>query len=588
MTDRIDARVARAPGNGGAIGALALPAIVFLLVVYVVPLIMVLVTAFTDPTPGLQNIEAALSPTNLQTLLRTIEIAGAATLVAIAIGYPVAYVIAGAPPRLQAVMLVGVIAPWMTSVLIRTFGWQVLLGRIGPIPTALRWLGFDVQSLLQTWAGLLFGLVQIIAPLFILPLVAVMRQIDTSNTRAALTQGAGPAEAFWRVYLPQTRNGLQVGATLAFVVALGSFVIPDILGGQDATMTASVVNDLLNRQGERGPAAALALLLTVTIFLLIGLLRLVTAPGSRWIRARDGNYTPSPPRFGRLRWGPIIGLMRILDWTRLSSQRWILWGFVALVQLFLFVPQLVTIPISFSGTRTMVFPPEGFSLQWYEQFFTPDWLGAAGTTMIVAPVAAVLATVLGALAAIGVERSRTRGWRMLGVPLLLSPLIVPVVVVSVGFYITLINVGLYDTVIGLILVETTAAIPYAFVISQAAMQSLDPLYERAARSMGASMSRVMRKVILPIIAPSIIVALLFGFLTLFDEVVIPVFASGIDVTVLPKRVYEAIVVLSDPTVAVVGTLSIIVAAIVLVAALVFVSRSRTASLETITGGERGR
>ncbi len=279
-----------------------------------------------------------------------------------------------------------------------------------------------------------------------------------------------------------------------------------------------------------------------------------------------------------------MSVARFLDKSGLSRWRWPWLVLVVVLEVYLFVPQLISIPVSFSGTQTLVFPPHGLSLSWYREFATPQWTGPLWTSLVVAPTAAVVATLLGALAAIGLERiasARTRNW-IAG--MMLTPIIVPLIVAAVGFYLVLERVNLVDTLSGLILSETSIVIPIAFIVCQASVQSLDPAYERAANSLGARRVRVLQKILFPLIRPALVVSMLFAFLFVFDEVVLPIFITAVYVNVLPKQMYQSLAYASDPTIAVVGVLSLAMSGAVLALSLVMQRRSRTSALGSLPVG----
>lgn len=546
---------------------LTTPAIFYLIAFYVVPIVLVVFTSFTTPSFGLANFKDSLSAQNLMILARTLGIAAFSTVIVAILGYPVAYAIYRTRGLVQKLLLFGVIAPHMTSLLIRVFAWQVLLGRLGLVTKGLSILGVKTEGLLQTWPGLAIGMIQVIMPLFVLPLVAVMHQVDNSSVEAGRSLGGGPGETFWRVFVPQTLPGINVGMMLSFVTTAGYFVMPVILGGNRATMTGVLINTELNQFGEWGGAAATAVILAFAIFLGVALLRLLTSRSTRWIRARGGGATSPVLRVsnGAISHG-LHALVRALDrrgWTR---HGWPLFVPVILLECYMFLPQLITFPVAFSGTQTLVFPPKSFSLRWFQEFGTWQWMGPLLTSLIVAPVGAVLATLLGGLAAVGIARETGGSYRKYVPVLLLAPMIVPIVVVAVGFYLTLYYLRLDDTVLGLTLVESTLAIPICYVVCRAGMESLDLEYERAARSMGASITRVLSRIILPLIRPAVLVALLFAFLLIFDEVTVPIFVTSVNVNVLPKQMYASIVYASDPTIAVAGAVLLVVSA-----AMVFVT-----------------
>lgn len=586
--DRLGAdRRGRRPDRAGRrLRVLAAPAMAYLAIFYFVPLIYILITSLTNPQFGFGNFGTALNGVNAPTLLKTIGASLVCTVIVAILGYPLAYVINNAGPRLRMVLILGVISPYMTSVLVRTFAWEVILGRLGPVPVLLRFVGLNVQSLLQTWTGLGLGLVQVSLPLFILPVFSTMRSIDVSSVRAARSQGAGRAETFCRIFFPQTLQGIEVGLVLVFVSVAGSFVLPVVLGGQSSTMTGVVINNELNEEGAWGQAAAMAIALSVAIFIGIMILRLFGRRQREWLSARAGASIVHRHRRGpgALLGAAVVGIARFLDGTGLSRWRWPWATLIIVLEIYLFVPQLISIPVSFSGTQTLVFPPHGLSLEWYQQFATAQWTGPLWTSLIVAPVAAVAATLLGALAAIGLERIASPRIRNLITGIMLTPIIVPLIVVAVGFYLVLERANLDDTLIGLITSETSVVIPIAFIVSRASVQSLDPVYERAATSLGATRIRMLWKILFPLIRPALVVSLLFSFLFVFDEVVLPIFITAVHIDVLPKQMYQSLAYASDPTIAVVGVLSLVMSAAVLAVALVMQRRSKTVALGSLSVG----
>jgi putative spermidine/putrescine transport system permease protein len=239
--------------------------------------------------------------------------------------------------------------------------------------------------------------------------------------------------------------------------------------------------------------------------------------------------------------------------------------FAGIAELYLLLPQFVGIPVSFSATRTLMFPPPALSLRWYGEFLSASWLRPAGTSTLIATAVAAVATTLGALAAIGVVRSGGPRWVSgLVTGSLLLPLLIPVVVAALALYLAYAPLGLTDSMTGLVLAHSALALPFAFVIASGSVRALDPTYELAARSVGAGRSVVLRRIVFPLIRPALAVALLFSFLASFDEAVVAIFLSGVHVKTLPAKMFEAVAQQSDPTVGVVATLSLLVALLALV------------------------
>ncbi|MBI3514824.1 MAG: ABC transporter permease [Proteobacteria bacterium] len=246
--------------------------------------------------------------------------------------------------------------------------------------------------------------------------------------------------------------------------------------------------------------------------------------------------------------------------------RIVLWLFCGLVIVFLVAPILVIVIASFNGTPFLQFPPASWSLRWYVRFFASErWYEAALLSLRVAVVVTIASTALGTLAAIGLVRGRTRFRAALEL-FLVSPMVVPVIVMAVGLYFLLAPLRLTGSAAALVLGHTIVATPIVIVIVAAALRLSDGSLELAARSLGATWWRTVRYVTVPQVAPAIGAAAAFAFLTSFDEVVLAVFLGGPDATTLPKRMWESMRFEIDPTLTAISTLLTVVATVILAAA----------------------
>ncbi|MGW4802459.1 ABC transporter permease, partial [Nonomuraea sp. NPDC004297] len=245
---------------------------------------------------------------------------------------------------------------------------------------------------------------------------------------------------------------------------------------------------------------------------------------------------------------------RLLDRSRISYLPGIVPAIATVLALLVLLPQLLAIPISFAGTRALVFPPNSYSTQWWANMFTGSWLRPLGVSVLVGVVSAVCATALGVLAAIGVGRAGSRAVRALSLPYLLLPLLFPVVVAAGAFFISFLRVGLIDTQAGFVLAHIAITLPQAFIIGYAGVQAINPDYEHAAASLGASRLRTLRRILLPLLGGQVLAALFLTFVTSFDESTIAIFLSGINVQTLPSRIFEALALQTDPTVGVTAVL----------------------------------
>jgi ABC-type spermidine/putrescine transport system permease subunit II len=239
---------------------------------------------------------------------------------------------------------------------------------------------------------------------------------------------------------------------------------------------------------------------------------------------------------------------------------------------FLTVPLLIVIPMSFSSARALTFPPPGFSLRWYQTFFgDPRWMEAMWTSVIVAVVSSFAALVLGSLAAYGLRRGSFRG-RDWAEGNFMSPLIVPPIIVAIALYLSLAKAGLLGSFGGLIAAHTVLNVPLVMMVMGVAIREFDLRIEQVAWSLGASWRYTVVKVVLPNLAPSVFAAWIFAFIGSFDEVIVTSFIAGKYETI-PKKMFNELILEVNPTITAVATLLIAVTVLALVAVSLVLGRA---------------
>jgi putative spermidine/putrescine transport system permease protein len=212
----------------------------------------------------------------------------------------------------------------------------------------------------------------------------------------------------------------------------------------------------------------------------------------------------------------------------------------ALVLFFLVVPILIIVPLSFSSGAFFFYPLPGFSLRWYQDFFTSTfWLPSVWNSLIVGVSATLLATLLGTLAALGRWRARFPGQGLI-LALLISPMVVPVIIVAVGVYFAFAPLGLNDGYAGLILAHTSLAVPFVVITVLATLSGFDRTLLRAASSLGAPPLTSFRRVMLPLILPGVVSGAVFAFAASFDEVVVALLIAGPGQRTLPRQMFSGI------------------------------------------------
>ena len=225
-----------------------------------------------------------------------------------------------------------------------------------------------------------------------------------------------------------------------------------------------------------------------------------------------------------------------------------------LVALFLLLPIVIVVPMSFSTAISFEFPPPGYSLGYYAKYFTSEeWLEPTLNSVVIALGATVLTMLLVVPAAFGYVRYRFRGKAFVNL-LMMAPLVVPHVVSALAYYGFLGRARLTGTHLGVIVAHGVLAVPVAFLVITATLKGFDRNLERAAMSSGAGPLRTFFHVTLPVLRPGMLVGALFAFLSSFNEAVVVIFIGGRQATTLPKKMYESIRLESDPVIAVVSTL----------------------------------
>ena len=233
------------------------------------------------------------------------------------------------------------------------------------------------------------------------------------------------------------------------------------------------------------------------------------------------------------------------------------------VLFFLLLPILVIIPLSFSNSSFLSYPIPGWSLRWYHELFaSEDWARATRNSFIVAPLATVLATTLGTLAAVGLARVQFFGKGLL-TSLLIAPMVVPIVVVGVSTYLFFARIGLSDSYTGLVLVHAALGAPFVVTTVMATLQGFNQNLIKASLNLGAGPVQTFFRVTLPVIAPGVISGGLFAFATSFDEVVVTLFLAGPTQATLPRQMFTGIRENISPTIAAVATLLILFTALLM-------------------------
>jgi len=237
------------------------------------------------------------------------------------------------------------------------------------------------------------------------------------------------------------------------------------------------------------------------------------------------------------------------------------WVLAILLVIFLAAPSFIVIPMSFSSSDFLAFPPPSLSMRWYQYFLDSiTWTQAARASLIAGTLTTLVSVPIGTFAAYGTIQLSQR-LRMLVSGLIVLPAVIPSILIAIGLFFVLARIGMVGTMTGLVLGHVALAIPVVFVVMSAAFSQFDFSQERAARSLGARWHQAGLRVVLPQVGGPILASSLLAFVTSLDEVVVAMFVSGGGNATLPKVMFSALRDKIDPTIAVVSTVMLVVATV---------------------------
>lgn len=562
------------------------PLTVYLLLLFVVPVVLLLGTSFVDASGAIdfsQYEKLFARPVYVRVLWSTLKISGWVALAATVLAYPLAYAIAGAQGKRRQALLLVVLLPFWTSFLIRTFAWIVLLGRKGVINSLLSQLGMTDAplSLLYNFFGVMVGMTHALLPIAVLTLLPVMLSIDPNLRKAASLLGAGSGQAFWRVYFPLSFPGVAAAWLLVFVSSLGFFITPALLGSTNETMVTQLVIEQAQQLLNWGFAGALSMLLLVSaaiVFFLfdrvVGLQSLTQSTGP--VRVTSGTGARSMEALARLArsvcWvlgtatDRVLALFPAARRARRGSSSVGFWLVLLLLGGFLVLPTVFLVPVSFTQSSFIGWPPEGATLKWYQEYLgSSAWIDATIRSLWIGLVSGALAMVLGTAAAMSLAFARVRG-RSGWLIFVLTPFFIPRIVIAVALFYLFAKLRLLDTPAGLILGHAVLGVPYVVITVMAVLNTYDQRLSQAAWTLGANRLQTLWRITLPIIRPGLLSAFLFAFITSFDDVTLAIFLSLGQNTTLPKQMWADATMQVSPLLAAVSTLVLAVVTVLILVA----------------------
>ncbi|QCO57378.1 ABC transporter permease (plasmid) [Pseudorhodobacter turbinis] len=265
--------------NWGLSYWILLPSLALLVGVFLYPIISIGIRSFTDPEVGFSNYTALWQDGGtIRVILRTLKVGAIVAIVTAIIAYPYAYTMTLVSPKMRNILMIIVMLPFWTSVIARNFAWVLLLQRGGPVDSFFSLIGIDGVVLLRTSTGVTIAMAQVLLPYMVLPLYNNLRSIDRRLLDAASSLGAPRWRAFFDIYLPLSVPGLLAGISLVFVMTLGFYVTPAILGSPQESLVSQLIAARITTMLDFGGAGALAAVVLLITIVIMGVVRKI---GSR-------------------------------------------------------------------------------------------------------------------------------------------------------------------------------------------------------------------------------------------------------------------------------------------------------------------
>lgn len=455
-------------------------------------------------------------------ILRTLLLALTVSAVVLPIAYAGAYVLRFVVRRCRRAVLFLIVASALASYLVRIYAWKAILTPAGILNSALDSLSLTSEPI--TWLGrpgVIIALTHILVPIAMLPIAGAMESVDPDLIRASRDLGAGPVETFLRITLPLTARGVFTAFVLTFVLAAGDYVTPQLVGGKGSLMIGRVIFDQFGITGNYALASALSFsLIVAAAAFILGVL--LCARTLNWgARCLGSVATAARTRRSRLTWPAWI---RRLPWGQ---------TYLLLLLLFLWVPLILVLVLSFNQLPIASLPITGWTLDWYREIFTDQAIrGAFGTSLKVAGLVVAIGLAIGLPTAFAVSR-RHFATKPVLMGAVLLPIALPGVVVGFSILAMFRFLEWIPSLRSIVLGQVTLVLPFVVLIVIAALQNFNRSTEEAARDLGCTYWGALRRVTLRILLPIIAGTALIVFAISMDEFVVTNFIVGADPTLPP-------------------------------------------------------
>jgi spermidine/putrescine transport system permease protein len=458
-------------------------------------------------------------------IYRTLVMALAAAIVATLIGYPMAYFASRyIGPRKRIASLLVIIPLWI-SLLMRIFAWKIILGETGVLNSFLVSTGIlaePTQALIYNRLTVVMALAYVAIPYVFITSYSAIERIPGSFVEASKDCGASAFTTFRRVIWPLSRQGAAIGFALAFLLAVGDYVTPAMVGGLDGTMIGVVIASQFGLAGNWPLGSAIAMLVVIAVAAVLALL--VVATRTRGVM-EEGD----------------AGHVSATVWALLTVQGRMVrvgaWVLFILPYLFLYGPLIVIAVFSFNTSEIQALPLSGLTFRWYADMAgNANLIDALLRSLLVGTISVGVSVVIGT--AFAMIFANKGVWGSAGVQALIAlPVALPGIILGISLALTFRAIGVDNPLLRVVLGHSVFIMPVVMLIVLARLNGLDPSLRDASDDLGATRAQTLRRVTLPLIMTAILGGALLGFTLSFDEVVISLFLTGSEPT-LPIYIWN--------------------------------------------------
>ena len=573
------------------------PAMIVIAIGFFVPLIMLFaISCYKSMSGGglidtstftLDNFKRMFDPYYLEVLWRTFRIAIYATVLSLAMGYPLAVAMSRGSNKVKNILFALILTPLLTNVTARTLGLMIIFANNGPINTIIEALGFAKFKFVGSELGIVLGLTQVFMPYMVLSIKSVLENVNHNLQEAARDLGCSKFASFCKIILPLSMPGVVAGSIFVFMLSFSSYVTPQLMGGgTQMTMTMLIYQQAITLLDWPFAAAAAIILLVFSLILLTlynkmtsriekmndrsGAFREINfSAGFHGFvkRMKDGLYDAYASIWRQLRPKKEKKItVYSLKANRVKTFFSTVLGKLILffVAMFIILPLPIVLISAFSADKMLIsFPPSGLSLRWFQSLFEKtEYIKAFFLSLRIAVISTGISLVLGTFSALGLSRFKFKNVDFVKT-IFLSPLSLPAVIVGIAILRFCIQFGIVGTDMSIMLAHIVICTTYVIRTVLSSLVGFDMSLEEAARDLGASPWYTFRKVTFPIIKPGIIVSGLFSFIVSMDETTITRFIARARNMTLPVRIFAQLEYGLDLTITAISALLIVFALLIL-------------------------